>query len=283
MFQLVFSFILAFFDSLSFFSRELLVKMDPDMKAAIDAQVQAMVTLELEKQKDKQTIELTRKLRIDQKKAAFKNASDKRAIGFLYDVKFDMEDFLAKFKKVIDEDDNVVDVRNNVENVKKFLDFCTGFGNMFNRKINKEIEAYEVAKTSKFGWLAEKYYRQSEVFNDFDPEKQPWFERQEPSADEKVKKLRQAEKQAAFASRQKKPFGQKFDNRGRKRSRWGPENSASSSTAAAAAGAPASSVSSNDVKFGPQKLYQPPGGHGCHFCGEFGHYIRNCPKKSAKN
>ena len=165
------------------------------MKAAIDAQVQAMVTLELEKQKDKQTIELTRKLRIDQKKAAFKNASDKRAIGFLYDVKFDMEDFLAKFKKVIDEDDNVVDVRNNVENVKKFLDFCTGFGNMFNRKINKEIEAYEVAKTSKFGWLAEKYYRQSEVFNDFDPEKQPWFERQEPSADEK---LRQAEKQAAL-------------------------------------------------------------------------------------
>ena len=108
------------------------------MKAAIDAQVQAIVTLELEKQKDKQTIELTRKLRIDQKKAAFKNASDKRAIGFLYDVKFDMEDFLANFKKVIDEDDNVVDVMDYVENLKKFLDFCTGFGNMFNQKIKKD-------------------------------------------------------------------------------------------------------------------------------------------------
>ena len=117
------------------------------MKAAIDAQVQAMVTLELEKQKDKQTIELTRKLRIDQKKAAFQNASDKRAIGFLYDVKFDMEDFLANFKKVIDEDDNVVDVMDYVENLKKFLDFCTGFGNMFNQKIKKDRGMHTLFET----------------------------------------------------------------------------------------------------------------------------------------
>ena len=68
--------------------------MDQDLKAAIDAQV----TLELEKQKDKHTIQLTRKLRVDQKKAAFKNASDKRAVGFLYEVKYVMEDFLANFK-----------------------------------------------------------------------------------------------------------------------------------------------------------------------------------------
>ena len=41
------------------------------LQEQIDAQVKAMVTLELERQKDKQAIELTRKLRIDQKKAAF--------------------------------------------------------------------------------------------------------------------------------------------------------------------------------------------------------------------
>ena len=253
--------------------------MDPELKAAIDAQVQAIVTLELEKQKDKQTIELTRHLRVDQKKAAFKNASDKRAVGFLYEAKFDMEDFLSSLKKVLDEDDKLLDVKDNAENVKNFLEFCTGFGNMFNRKLNKEIEAYEVAKTSKFGWLAEKYYRQTDVFNDFDPEKQPWFEREEPSAEDKVKKLRQAEKQAAFASKQRKPFGQKSESRGRKRSRWGysGESSASSSSAAA----PAATVSSKDVKFGSQNLYQPP--VGCHFCGEFGHYVRNCPRKPAKN
>ena len=46
---------------------------------------------------------MTRKLRVDQKKAAFKNASDKRAVGFLYEAKFDMEDFLSSLKKVLDE------------------------------------------------------------------------------------------------------------------------------------------------------------------------------------
>ena len=117
--------------------------MDQDLKAAIDAQV----TLELEKQKDKHTIQLTRKLRVDQKKAAFKNASDKRAVGFLYEVKYVMEDFLANFKKVIDEDDNVVDVMDYVENLKKFLDFCTGFGNMFNQKIKKDRGMHTLFET----------------------------------------------------------------------------------------------------------------------------------------
>ena len=250
------------------------------LQEQIDAQVKAMVTLELERQKDKQAIELTRKLRIDQKKAAFKQPGDKRAVGFLQDIKFDIEDFWTNFKRVLDEEDKVKDVVGNAENVKKFLDYCTGFGNMMNRKINKEMEGYEVAKFSKYGWVAEKYFRQAEVFNDFDPEKQRWFEREEPCADDKVKKLRQAEKQAALASKHRKPFGQKFETRGRKRTRWGfqAESTASSSSAPA-------SMSSNVVKPGPQNIYQPPVSHkiGCHFCGEFGHFIRNCPKKPANN
>ena len=256
--------------------------MNKELQDAIDAQVKAMVTLELERQKDTKTIELTRKMRIEQKKAGFRSASDKRSVGFLYDVKFDLEDFYVNFKKVVDDDDNVKDLEGNADNVKEFIKFCSSFGNKLNRKVMKEIEGYEVAKTSKYGWLSEKYYRQTDLFNDFDPEEQKWYERDEPSAEDKVKKLRQAEKQAALNLRQKKSWDRRFDQpKGRKRTRWGHQGESSASSSAAA------TVTSNDVKYGSMNLYQPPayrsGNNACHYCGEVGHYIRQCPKKPAKN
>ena len=251
--------------------------MDPNLAA----QVKALVTMELEQQKDQKGIELSRKLRVDQKKAGFKNAADKRAVGFLYDLKFDVEDFFLNYKKVLNQDEQLLDVAENAEEVKKFLEFAEKFGNMLNRKITKEVEAYQVAKSSRYGWLAEKFFRQSETFSDFDTDAQKWYEVDEPSADDKVKKLRQAEKQAALELRQKKSLGQEFDHpRGRKRSRWSwdPAETATSSSSSSAA-----SVSSQD---GLQNLYQPPTsrpGLGCHYCGELGHFIRHCPKKPAKN
>ena len=61
---------------------------DRALQEAIDAQIQAKVTLELEKLKDSSTIELTRKMRIEQKKAGFRSAGDKRSVGFLYEASF---------------------------------------------------------------------------------------------------------------------------------------------------------------------------------------------------
>ena len=96
--------------------------------------------------------------------------------------------------------------------------------------------------------------------------------------EDKLKKMRNAERQAAYSLKSKKSVSYKFETRGRfKRAKWN-ENGASSSSSSA-------SVPVNDVKFGGQQLYQPPqrSPPTCYFCQEVGHMVRQGPKRLSKN
>ena len=69
--------------------------MSPEMLA----QVKALVVLEREKEKEKQKEELkdyvamSRKASIELRKSKFKEPQDKRAVGFISELRYDVEDF----------------------------------------------------------------------------------------------------------------------------------------------------------------------------------------------
>ena len=244
--------------------------------AELKAQFDAWMILEREKleAKDTAALSLTRKMRIDQVKSKIKDPANKRAIGHLTELQFDAEEFQSNFLKLVSPDKTIVDVKENADEVEKFLNFCLTFGNMMLRKLSREIECYEIANRSPHGWAAVKYFEEEGLFDN--KEATAWYEKEELEKDEKVKKLRNAERQAAIAMKNKKQFVRKADQgqRGRKRSRWGPDFSAP-----AAAGAPAPT----DGRFGQQQLWYPPqsrgaGGLRCYACDEVGHLRRNCPK-----
>ena len=252
-------------------------EVDPQLKAQFDA----WMVLEREKQqmKDQASLDLTRKMRIEQIKGRFKDPADKRAIGNLTDLRFDCEEFETKFLKLVNPDQSLVDLKDNMEEVQSFLRFCALFGTKMIRKLKDEIECYEIANRSPHGWAAVKYFHEEDIFDSKTKDGKAWYEEEELNKEEKLKKLRSAERQAAIAKRQKKQFVKKQDQgRGRKRSRWGPDFSAP-----AAAGAPPPA----DGRFGQQQLWYPPpyppardtSGPRCFGCDEIGHIRRNCPKK----
>ena len=249
----------------------------------LQAQTAAMVILQMEKQQEAEkdaAFELARKMRIDQERNKFKSPADKRAVGFILDLQFDMADFFKSFSKLL-EGEELKNIPNNVAVFEAFLKSCPGFVNKMNRKLEREYEAYNVANTSCFGWSTEKYYRSEDLFNKSGVlDQTKWFEKDEISAEDKVKKYRNAERQAALSRKNRKPvFSSKFENRGNKRSRWGFPASESASSSSA----PATAVSS-DFKFGPQQLYQPPvrPPPTCFSCGQVGHIQRFCPSKQMK-
>ena len=83
--------------------------MDPNMQA----QVAALITLELEKNKDAQGLSLSRKMQIEQRKNSFKTAADRRGVGFIMDLQFDLADFQNAFSKLLDDEENIKNVANN--------------------------------------------------------------------------------------------------------------------------------------------------------------------------
>ena len=256
---------------------------------AFQAQVAAKVILEIEKKQEAEKnndLQLTRKLRIDQEESKFRQPADKRAIGFIMDLQYDMKDFMQSYTKLFTEGEELKPVANNVEAIEAFVKKCSSFGNKINRKLAKEMEAYNVANTSRYGWAAEKYFRQEDLFNKTGvmQEESKWYEKDDVSPEEKVKKLRNAERQVALSIKQKKPFSSsKFEQRGRKRTRWGlPAETATSSSSTSA------SSSASDLKFVPQQqqqfqapasVRQPPR---CYKCGQFGHIQMYCPAGQIK-
>ena len=246
------------------------------MEAMMKAQVQAMVQLELEKKGG--AVELSRKLVIDQAKAKYKTPADKRAVGFLLEMQYDLTDFHESFKSLLDTEGNLKDVAANADAVQKFLKQVPVYGNKVYRKITREVESYNIANTSRFGWASEKMFRQEDTFVNNEgllAEPVKWYEQDDISKDDKVKKLHRAERQVALTLKSKKQSS-KYEQtqRGRKRSRWGlPSESATSSSSTPAA----STLSS--AAFAPGQLFHPPSGAGplCFGCHKFGHIRRNCP------
>ena len=249
------------------------------------AQVAALVAMELEKKGG--AIDLSRKMLIDQQKLKFKSPADKRAVSFMLDIQFDVEDHYEAFKKLLDDEGNLKDIVGNKAAVEGFLKQVPTFGNKMHRKLSRELEAYNLANSSRFGWATEKFFRQEELFANsrgLADEKKKWFEVNDLSEEEKVKKMHRAERQASLNLKQKKQSSSKFDElqRGMKRSRWGPANEAATSSS----GASSSSANPNySGGYAPAQLYHPPSNKGplCFNCHTFGHMRKNCPHPKKEN
>ena len=65
---------------------------------------------------------------------------------------------------------------------------------MKTRKEKKELESYEIANRSPFGWVTESCYNDN-LFESSDNTK--WYEKVEESPAKKQKRLREAEREAA--------------------------------------------------------------------------------------
>ena len=96
----------------------------------------------------------------------------------------------------ITEDDQLLDVNNHREKFRNFGEFCLKFANMRSRKNSREVEAYQVANRSQYGWMTEKFYRQGELFA---KDSDVWYENDELTADKKLSMLRNAEREAKYA------------------------------------------------------------------------------------
>ena len=248
------------------------------MSQAMLAQVKALVVMEQEKKKSelKEFIEMSRKTSIEIRKSKFKEPQDKRAVGFISDLHYDIEDFEANYKELLDDNEELLDFNDNKEKVTTFLKSCVVFGAKLKKKLENEYEAYKVANNSGLGWKTEKFYRQGDIFDDSLKDNNSWLEKkEEESSEDKLKRFRNAERQAKMASKERTKFTKNLYQRGgRRKNRW--EASAGSSTPSAAVGGP----SSFGYKFGPQQLYQPPRSNSvqCFLCNEFGHFRKQCPK-----
>ena len=162
--------------------------------------------------------------------------------------------------------------------VKEFVSYLIGWGNMRNRKFAREFESYMIAKRSRGGWLTEKLYNEEKIFEQkagVNKEDKKWWNREELSATEKLKKLRGAERDASFIKKSstnnkillKKSGFTRFSDNNNRFTRT-PSSTATSSTPV--------------VDGLPRKFKTEPfdlSGKTCYICGDNGHLSYTCPKK----
>ena len=148
-----------------------------------------------QREKEREQLNNLRELEIGQKVKKFKSPASKRAVSFLLESKNDWEDCLTEFKPLLGEDDkldlNSLDEKK--DKVESFLKFFNEFRKMKTRKEKKELESYEIANRSPFGWVTESCYNDN-LFESSDNTK--WYEKVEESPAKKQKRLREAEREA---------------------------------------------------------------------------------------
>ena len=131
-------------------------------RAEVEALIKAMheeynAKMQLLLEANSSSTKMTRKLRMDQEKSKFKTPADKRAVGFLMDESFDLEDCFNKIRPVLDEDGDLIqhmgDRKDDI--IKDILQWVA----LRKKKVQREQEAYRMALHSRYSWLTEKYYR----------------------------------------------------------------------------------------------------------------------------
>ena len=271
------------------------LKMGDQLSPAMLAQIEALWTMKEAKQKEemKEYIAMSRKASIEIKKREFHRPEDKRAVGFICDVNYDLEDFFAKTKEMLTNvgandgnEPQVIDVAANPEKVTEFIKYCVGYGDKLSKKYNREFESYQVANSSRGGWKTVDFFHQSDLFDKSLNEKS-WLDREDEGSEEKAKRLRNAERQAALDQREKAKFSENYPQTGsrRKRTRFDdfsevPAVPTGPSASAVPAMSAAASPSYSPMMFGPSQMYYPPGAAQvqCYGCWGFGHMKKNCPQ-----
>ena len=162
---------------------------------------------------------LARKTRIDQEMYKYRSPSDKRAIKFLFDAKFDSADFEKNVRVLLNEDGGL-DGNVPKEKLVSFFNEALSYVVKSKRKIEREIEAYEIANSCQEGYG----YFEEEFFSKTDEFVKPWYEKPEQTEVEKANKLRKARK-LAKAGREKEKDSS-FQYSSAKRPKFSPSGSA---------------------------------------------------------
>ena len=107
------------------------------------------------------------------------------------------------------DDGNLISLDENKDKVESFLKFFARFSNMRTRKNKHELESYKIANSSVYGWLTEKCYN-DDLFDSGNDTK--WYEKDEESPAKKLKRLREAEKEAARLARPRESYDEDCDD-----------------------------------------------------------------------
>ena len=264
--------------------------MGDDLSPAMLAQIEALWAMKEAKQKEemKEYIDMSRKASIEIKKREFHRMEDKRAVGFICDLNYDLEDFFTKTKELLtnvgdaDNEPQVVDVAENKDKTTAFIKYCVAFGAKMSKKLNRQFESHQIANNSRGGWATVDFFHQSDLFDNNLKEKS-WLDREEEGSEEKAKRLRNAERQAALDQKEKANFYKNYSQTGgseRKRSRYDFENSSELPAGPSASAVSTAASPSSSNMFGPSQLYFPPGAAQvqCYGCQGFGHIKKYCPQ-----
>ena len=111
-----------------------------------------------QEQREKEQLSNLRQCEIEQEIKKFKSPASKRAVSFVLESKNDWEDCMEEFKPLLGDDDKLIPLNENKDKVESFLKFFDEFRKMKTRKEKKELESYEIANRSPFGWFTEKCY-----------------------------------------------------------------------------------------------------------------------------
>ena len=203
---------------------------------------------ELEKH-NKEIKELARDGKIKGEVAKHKSPQVKRAMGYLMDYKFkldDANDILGSLAKVPVTEANASVYMNKLEKL-------SGIVEHLNDSVESEIQANKIASRSSFGWKTVKMFESDSLFEGED-------------ADSLTKKLRSAEYQAGRDS--------KFRNSFRK-TRWDkrPHDFRASESRSSESNSRVSDTRAVKKPFDMSKIV-------CFKCSETGHFQNNCPKKN---
>ena len=236
---------------------------------------------------------LARKTRIDQEISKYKSPADKRSVKFLFDAKYDSADFEKKVRCLLNEDGRL-DENVSKEKLVTFFQEALSHTVKSKRKIEREIEAYEIANSCQegYGWSTVKHYFEEEIFSKTDEFAQPWYEKPEQTEVEKANRLRKARK-LAKAGREKEKDS--FQYSAGKRPRFSPIGNAYPGHGFV----PATAVSGGEqnqlqqfqqpsmysqalVNPIPSGAFYPPYGNSmanvrCFHCQSFGHMKHQCP------
>ena len=104
-----------------------------------------------------------REYEVERVTRSYKNAADKRAVGFIADWRIDVRErqeavvCLSKFREVLD-DDSLGDFSWDKEETRKeilaFVDFIGQESEDARRKLLEQWDHYAIARDSKWGWSA---------------------------------------------------------------------------------------------------------------------------------
>ena len=127
--------------------------------------------------------------------------ADRRAVRFIKDILYDLEDLKEQMAKVQVQVEGSTDEDAKVEAIKSFYGFCMSWYRMESRKFAAELEAYKVANRAIGGWETEKIYNESKAdYFSFSSKEREWWKKDDDTPAEKEKRFRAAERE--FLSRQ---------------------------------------------------------------------------------